>query len=291
MKKKKIILLILTFFLLLNTVACSKKPKQKPSTYQKKEKAAKSLTQVSKDIDSIMKNLETISKTAVMPEKPKTTEESKATGGSSPQGSSQSGQQSGSQTSQPGGQGSPKTKTKEMTKGEKIQKLWDDIDKKVKDIHTQWNSYEAEALKKGATPDNFSKLKDSLNGLTVAVENRDHENIINLGSQMYLNLSPFFDLYKDEIGGSIGRIKYSVYQAFLVAEKGDKQKADEFLTQAETNISNMRQKLGTDKKKTGMLDKLNFALQDMKSSLKLDSGSLLKIKRDIILKNIEELEK
>ena len=288
MKKNKIILLILTFILLLNIAACSRKPQQKPSTYQKKEKAAKSLTQISKDIDSIMKNLETISQTAVMPEKP---EEQKNQGMSSQQGGQQGGQQSGQKTNQAGGQGSPKTKTKEMTKGEKIQKLWDDIDKKVKDIHTQWNSYEAEALKKGATPDSFSKLKNSLNGLTVAVENRDHENIINLGSQMYLNLSPFFDLYKDEIGGSIGRIKYSVYQAFLVAEKGDKLKADEFLTQAETNISNMRQKLGTDKKKVAMLDKLNFALQDMKSSLQLDSSSLLKIKRDIILKNIEELEK
>lgn len=288
MKKNKIILLILTFILLLNIAACSRKPQQKPSTYQKKEKAAKSLTQISKDIDSIMKNLETISQTAVMPEKP---EEQKSQGMSPQQGEQQESQQSGQKTNQAGGQGSPKTKTKEMTKDEKIQKLWDDIDKKVKDIHTQWNSYEAEALKKGATPDNFSKLKNSLNGLTVAVENRDHENIINLGSQMYLNLSPFFDLYKDEIGGSIGRIKYSVYQAFLVAEKGDKQKADEFLTQAETNISNMRQKLGTDKKKVAMLDKLNFALQDMKSSLQLDSSSLLKIKRDIILKNIEELEK
>ena len=273
---------------MLNIAACSRKPQQKPSTYQKKEKAAKSLTQISKDIDSIMKNLETISQTAVMPEKP---EEQKSQGMSPQQGEQQESQQSGQKTNQAGGQGSPKTKTKEMTKDEKIQKLWDDIDKKVKDIHTQWNSYEAEALKKGATPDTFSKFKNSLNGLTVAVENRDHENIINLGSQMYLNLSPFFDLYKDEIGGSIGRIKYSVYQAFLVAEKGDKQKADEFLTQAETNISNMRQKLGTDKKKVAMLDKLNFALQDMKSSLQLDSSSLLKIKRDIILKNIEELEK
>ncbi|WP_077368563.1 hypothetical protein [Anaerosalibacter sp. Marseille-P3206] len=176
-------------------------------------------------------------------------------------------------------------------KEEKLNKSWENMNKTVKEIHHNWNSYEIEGAKKVPISEGTDKLEESLNKFTLAVENKEVYNIISNGSQVYLYISPYFDSYKDEIKGELCKIKYYVFQSYLMGESGELDKANELLSEGEVHLTSLRNKIGEDKNKVKVLDKLSFSLQDLKKVLKENNSNLLTIKRDIILKNIKQLEK
>ena len=103
-------------------------------------------------------------------------------------------------------------------------------------------------------------------------------------------MASFFDLYKDEIKGDLSRIKYAIYQAYLI-EENNIENAKKILDSTGENITRLRQKLGKDKEKVNRLDKLSLAIEDMKQSLNEDNKKLLELKRDIVINNIKLLEK
>jgi hypothetical protein len=263
LRKKAIVFfnIIVALFLISS---CKGNPSKKPNAYEKKDKAPQSLNSILENVNSILKDVEEVKKVAI---KPELSDEDKEKDSKN------------------------KTDEKKTSKEKEIQKLWDSMNKSINDIHKYWNVYEIEGAKKGITADSTFKFEESINSLTLAIENRDSFNILNSGSEVYKNLSSFFDLYKDEIKGDISKIKYCVYKAYLIAEKGEIDASKEVLTEAENYINNMRIKLTKDKEKSKNVDKISFSIQDMKEVLKLNNSNLLKIKRDIVLKNLETLEK
>ena len=176
-------------------------------------------------------------------------------------------------------------------KDEKLLDKWEEINKKLEDIHNKWNSYETEGMKKGVTSEISNRFKDSLNALTSSIEGKNIIGIYDYSSQTMLNLSPIFGLYKDEIWGEINRLKYLTYQSYLNSLKGDDLKTIELLKSSEEDISKIRLKLEKNDSKIKILDKVNLSIEDMNKSLKENSIKLVRIKRDIIIKNLEELGK
>lgn len=258
-------MVLLNIFIVLFLVSsCKTNPSKKPNAYEKKDKAPQSLNAILENVNSILKDVEEVKKVAIKPEP----------------------------SNEVKGIENQKDKEKDAkNKAEEIQKLWDSMNKSINDIHKYWNAYEIEGAKKGITADSTLKFEESINSLTLAIENRDSFNILNSGSEVYKNLAFFFDLYKDEIKGDISKIKYCTYKSYLLAEKGEIDASKEVLTEGENYINNMRIKLAKDKEKSKNVDKISFSIQDMKEVLKLNNSNLLKIKRDIVLKNLEALEK
>ena len=264
--KKKFILLIAVLILIIPSVSCKKDPSKKYSTYEKKEKAPENLRNIYGGVNSALDNLEKIKTTIKEPE------EKLDDNGSEKAGNS-------------------KQKKEEETKEEKLNKLWMEMNKSVKEIHGQWNNYEIEATKKVGSSDGAERLEESLNNITLAIENKDVYSIINNGSQMFLYLAPFFDLYKDEIKGDLCKIKYYVYQSYLIGESGELDRAKEVLYECEPHLTSLRHKLGKDENKMKAFEKLSFSIRDLEGVLKENNSNLLTIKRDIILDNIKQLEK
>jgi len=264
--KRKHIILIFVFIIAVSFVSCKKEPSKKYSNYEKKEKAPSSLNNIYKGVNSVLDSLEELNTITKEPEEKtaeKKLEDTKK----------------------------DKEKEKKETKEEKLNKLWKNMNKTVKGIHDHWNSYEIEGTKKVPISEGIDKLEDSLNKFTLAVENKDVYNIISSGSQVYLYISPYFDSYKDEIKGELCKIKYYVYQSYLMGEKGELDKAKEILSKGEVHLTNLSHKIGEDKNKVKVLEKLSFSFQDFKIVLKENNSNLLTIKRNIILKNIKQLEK
>ena len=106
-----------------------------------------------------------------------------------------------------------------------------------------------------------------------------------------LELEPIFNLYKDEIKGSTSKIKYYTYQSYLNAMEGRKTKGQNLLEDLTGDLNQIRTKLEKDEEKIKLLDKLNLSIESMKQALREDSIKLYRIKKDIIIKNISELEK
>lgn len=172
---------------------------------------------------------------------------------------------------------------------EKKSEITEALDKKIKKVHENWNKYEIEGTKKGATSDQINKFRESLNNLTLAIENLEYNNIIVTSSDVFLNMAPFFNLYRDEVYGEICLIKYYVYQGYILGEKGELDKGKEALNFSEEQVSRLNTKLEDDNKKLKDLDMLKKSIEDMKFSMKSNNKNLLKIKKDIVIKNLRKI--
>ena len=263
--KRKIILIVFAIIIAISSFSCKKESNKKYASYEKKEKAPKSLESIYEGVNSILDNLEKLN--AIIKEPDEKQEEK-----------------------------SDENKNKDevkqkQTKEEKTNKLWETMNNSIKEMHRQWNSYEIEGIKRAGISSGGEKFEKSLNKFTLAVENKDVFNILNNGSQVYLYLSPYFDSYKDEIRGDLCKIKYYVYQTYLIGEKGELDRAKEVLSEGDVYLTSLRLKTEKDEKKIKVFEKLNFSLQDLKGVLNENNSNLLTIKRDIVLENIKQLEK
>ncbi|HHV46539.1 MAG TPA: hypothetical protein GXX53_06545 [Tissierellia bacterium] len=273
-------------------------PSEKSSKISKKDKAPETLTKVSEGIDEIFKSVDSIMEIAKLSESEyqalrtqKDKKKEKSQQGYQSSGGGQEGegnQGDGQGQSGQGGQQQQQEQEDIMTKDEEIFLKWREVDKKLEEIHTSWNQYEAENKEKGATQQKGEELKTNLNDFTVAVANREIRDIIDAGSKVHNSLAVFFDMYKDEISGDLSRVKYSAYRAYLYAQEGNIEEASKLLTSAEEHISRVRKNLEEDKVKD--LEKLSLSIADMKLALNKNNMELLKIKLDIIVENIKVLK-
>lgn len=282
-----------------------KSQKKQVAKFQKKDRAPASLGDISRGLQNILKETEKLESILdgtdyevekVEMEKAKEEEKAKtertievkneAKGLTSGQGGQGGGQSSGESKGT-----QSKEQKKSQDKDEKLLSTWEKIDKTIEDIHKKWNSYGPEGMKKGVTSQMSSRFTDSLNALTKSIESRSVIDIYDYSSQSMLNLSSMLGLYKDEILGEIDKLKYATYQSYLNALKGDDAKSAELLKTSEDDVSKIRLKLEKNDSKIKMLDKVNLSMDDMSKSIKEKSIKLTRIKRDIIIKNLEELGK
>lgn len=303
MKKRRWLKAIIILLILTMIPACNKEREKKDNIIRKKEGAPKSLIAISQELDKVFTSLNEIEETIELSpfeletirkkERVETDKEDK-------EDEKEDQKKSKQENKEEDREGEADEKQKENKQGEKekaaelkdqeLFKQWYDIDGKIEKIHKSWNDYEVELTRKTVDSEKVKEFKDNLNGYTIAIENRDIEDIYNLGSRVILSLANFFDLYKDESKGDLSRIKHAAYQANLIGNN-DEEKARQLLDSIGEYIVRLRTKLGEDKEDAKRLDKLVLAIDDMKQSLKEKNKRLLEIKRDIIINNIKLLEK
>lgn len=306
---KKTILSILIIIILILTGCMA--PKNQVGKIEKKDKAPDTLGDLSKSLQDILSNTETIEKildgTFIEEEKSKKEKEEdsseKGKEDSSKKEEGTSDEKKGSKESEGSQDSSAKEevieikipKTNEEIKLEeeakKLLSTWIEIDKKIEEMHKLWNQYELDGMKKGMTTEKSKKFGESLNLLTKAIENRDIIEIYHSGSLTALNLGNIFELYRDEIKGEINKIKYATYESYIMAIGNKEKKAIDLLGNLEDIINRIRIKIEKDEEKIKILDKLILSISDMNKSIKEKSIKLIRIKKDIIIKNLEELGK
>lgn len=182
-----------------------------------------------------------------------------------------------------------KEEREQLLKNKKLEEKWEKIYEKIETVHEKWNSYESEGIKKGISVDKLDVFRNNLNKLTKSIEAKNFMEVYDFGSQALDNLEPLFGIYKDEIKGDVNKLKYSIYRSYLLSLKDKRQEAIIILKKTEDTINSIRIKLGEDKDKTELLKKTSISINDMRKALKEDSTRLNRIKRDIGIKNLEEL--
>lgn len=307
MKKCKVVNLLIYVILLLVLSACQSKQE---STIKPKDKAPESISKLSGGIDQLLGSVRDIEKIKMdIPlddkeeekkeqEKKESTDQSskgqddqdQAGGQGQDQGQGQGQGQGGDQANQVNKSSQEEKKSPEDIKNEEIKKKWDEIEKKLEEIHGNWNAFQVEGQKKGASKEAEDKFEAAFNRMTKAVEGENIPEIYDYASQALNNLKPLFDLYQEEIGGDVATIKYAAYQGYLRAIQGDKEAARKVLSDKEESINRIRLKLTKDEEKQ-KLDLVQMALVDFSNSLDENSKRLFMIKKDLIIKNIESLTK
>lgn len=214
------------------------------------------------------------------------TQESNEGGGDS------EGNSGGDEESSHGGSESHGTEgsSTEGDKEEKNNKTWHDIEKSLEELYQNLLSYENDAIKKGASQERIVELKEAINKLVKAVEEKKVINIYDFGSESLLNLKPFYDLYKDDYRGEICELKHDIYQYYLKAVTGDKEGAKNQLATKDENVNRIRIIIGEDEKRIKELDKISTSLEGVGISLDEDSKRVLILEKDTLIKSLESLE-
>lgn len=313
---KRTIKYVVLYTLLLFVLTGCRSQQNMQAEIKPKDKAPESLKKLSTGIDDLLSTLSNIEKLSLdiplpQQEEQKLQEQMKqeqapSQGGQGQQGQGQQGQdqqgqgkgsggasQGGGGSSQGQGQGSggqqQQQKPTKPSKEEKLKELWDSMQRKLEEIHPQWNAFEVEGFKKGATKENGDKFEDSFNKMTRAIEAKKIVEIYDNASNSLLNLKPFYDLYLDEIGGDVSALKYAAYQGYVRAIQGNTEGATKVLNNIEENVNKLRLKM-TEEDKKQSIEKASLSLSDLKDSLSENSRGLFLIKKDIIIKNLKALE-
>ena len=294
MKSK--ISLVIYFFVFLILVGCNTN-KEKDSLKQK-DKAPDSLIELSNLFNEIFETIDKIEKVqlglTVEVEESKdgsnnSQEKDKDTKNSSSEKQSNTSSNSGDKTKENSTESASEEK-KEISKDEKLKLAWKEIDDLLEKAHGKWNEFEVDGIKKGITREKSEQFQTSFNKMTKSVEDRVISDIYDFGSQSVMNLKPFYDLYLDEIGGEISVLKYIAYQSYIRAISDDILGALNLFQDVEEEINKLRIKIGDKEEKIKELNKANNSLLDMKKALEEQSKKLFMIKKEIIIKNLKDLE-
>ncbi|MDR7857745.1 MAG: hypothetical protein RIN63_14250 [Tissierella sp.] len=276
--------------------------KNQATKLKKKDKAPDSLGKLSDSLQGILKETEIIEsildgtdeevKKAEL-EKAKEQEKVKLEGnmGEKKEGGNSSSKQGSSQSSNQSTDTNKKGEKKPKDKEEKLLSTWESLNKKIEETHKKWNDYESEGIKKGINQNSTQKFKDSINALTKSVEEKNILGIYDYTSQSMVNLAPILEVYKDEIWGEINRVKSAVYKSYAKAIVGKYEEAQEQLKNLEEVANKTRLKIEDDNKKIQSLEKVNLSIEAMRQSLEEKSITLTRIKKDIVIKNLDELGK
>ncbi len=287
-----IVLLGIIIFL---TIGCTKKS-EKPNIKNKEEKIPERLSAMKDKNEAIIDQIERILEEMKKPEEAKKPEKDQKQDQDSQQGRVDE-QSEGSNSSTEGGNDQNQQKTSEKagrekeseSKEEKIAIMWDDVKKTSQEIHTSWGDYEIAAIENGVKKQELSKFEDTINNLTVSVEERNIINSLSYSNEATYNMAPFFDAYKENREGELMRIKYYTRQAHLYGRTGNWEKSEESIKLAEEAMNIARTRIKLDKDDQQIMEKLNLSLANMKTTIPKKNIELIKIKRDIVLKNVDEI--
>lgn len=185
-------------------------------------------------------------------------------------------------------QSQKQAKSEEKIKNEKLKKAWEEIEKRIEEIHQSWNEYEVLGQKKGATREQLDSFENALNRLTRWISERNLGKSYGGISQNYLSLRPLFDLYLDDIMGELTNLKYDTYRAYT---RGMNNEEDSFeiFENNEDLYTRIKHKLD-EESKNDLISRLENSITSLKKGLKEDSRRVNMIKKNIVLENIKELE-
>ena len=282
--------LVLLMILTLVAFSGCRRAEEKPQPQDNSEEIPKQLITLASKTDSVFKDVEEIEAEIEKPEMPEQQE----------QGNQQEQQQEQGNQEEQGGEESQEamsnnvqndnSKEEEKPKEQKLIEMWQAMESDVREIHSQWNNYEPKAINKGANSDDIDKFERALNHLTIAIEERNKIQILNKSNEMTLYLSSFFDLYKGNPNGDIMRMRYHIRQTYLHGMVNDWSKAEESILKTDDILNRLRHQMDLEKEDQEKMEKFNLSLQDIKKSLREMNPELVKIKRDIALENLEEIE-
>ncbi|WIV11755.1 hypothetical protein [Proteiniborus sp. MB09-C3] len=287
------LLLILAMIMILIT-ACGKKA-EKPKLPSKEEKIPESLKAMQEKNEDLIKEIEKIVEEMKKPEKPKEEEkksekDEKSNGDNEEKKSDSEGEKKSDENQKKTSSEKTGEEKSTETKQEKINTMWEVAKKTSEEIHTSWGNYEILAIENGIKKPELSKYEEAINNLTVAVEEKNILKSLNYSNEITYNMTPFFDSYKGNHEGELMRLNYFARQALIYGMEDEWNKSEDSIKQAEESMSMIRAKIKLDKKDQELMEKLNLSIINMKTSIPKKNIELTKIKRDIVLKNVDEIK-
>ncbi len=206
------------------------------------------------------------------------------------QGQEQEGQQNQEQQQgqQQGGQQNPPAQQPESTPKPIPEPNWNELESTVETLHEQWNSYESSAKADGAMNETISNFEKQLISLTEQIMARNEEKTLTAANTLYSYFSDFLKLYAHnqppeitELRGLTRQIIQYGQQEKWIETKPLLEKMKESWQDAKTKMKKPDQKLNS---------KIEAALNDFQYVVNEKKINLARIKGNILIKNLDQVE-
>ncbi len=290
----RIFFVYMTFFLIVSLLCvnlvtgCSKKPaKSSPKSSDSEKKESPALMKLQSGIESVIKEYEKTylmqtappPKAPITPEKP---EESQKKAEGEQQGQEEKGGED--KEKKEGDKGREKSLQSQTIVA---QPNWPKLEKDIAKIHEQWNSFQSEVIKNGASLEMVNDFSDILNKLTMTLTRQElYEGLLTVNA-LYGKTVDFGKLFKTKSPPDSKKILYygrmATYKILNNDDTGAKQAMDSALTVWETVKPQV--------KDTNEASKVEFSLKELSQAIKEKDPNLIKIKAQIAEKNVQDVIK
>ncbi|MGB9679570.1 MAG: hypothetical protein ACPLW7_00520 [Minisyncoccia bacterium] len=269
-----IVYAILILLIASNIGGCSKKhqkdqPHKKPLGTEKSA-VPKELTKIEEDIEKIMKQAKKINDIS----KNNTTSSKKTSQNKSEDDKNK------------------KSSDKAEEKQEKpspIEKNWNEIEKLIKDIHTNWNILTPIAVKAGSNLNLINSMSASINDITTISVKKTKLELLIAANNVYKYIPDLEDLFKVNTPTDLKRLKYYTLDINFRSETQNwGQIAKDFL---DINSVWVLLKPKMPKEAKFGIDKFEAGLSELEKAIKSQNSIITKIKSDVLISDIKALEK
>ncbi|HHV59913.1 MAG TPA: hypothetical protein GXX49_06435 [Clostridiaceae bacterium] len=291
---KKIPLYILIIFTLLIFLftGCSQN-KQNPEMQRQSAKDSgenedppEQLKEIEKKIEKMFKDLTSLAKGGGNVQQGQNQAQEQ---GQKEQGQEQQGQKSEQEQGQGQGQDQGHGQKDQQGQEQQVQDPWKEISAGIHEIHVQWNSLIPVAAKKGASNKLIEDFSNALNDLTVKTAERNLEESLIFCSRFYSFIPDFYSLYKTKVSPEIKRIRHFSRNAVLLAGKGDWGQASLDVSSAKASWSLFKNSIKPEQQESA--NKIDYSIYEFEKVVNDKNLLLTEIKGNILLDNLENLEK
>ncbi|MCQ1530787.1 hypothetical protein [Lutispora saccharofermentans] len=172
-------------------------------------------------------------------------------------------------------------------KGKETLEKFEGLKKDVLELHEKWNSFEPKAVVALASQKSMEDFENALNNLTDTIQLKDeYVNLLSVNS-LYKTLPDFYELYKTKEPPDLDRLRYGIKKVKLVAEKDDYNSMKLTLEYLINVWSAAKPKLK--KSSSDLMNKFEFALNDLKKSIEGKNKTIIDAKSEVLLKIIDEM--
>lgn len=175
-----------------------------------------------------------------------------------------------------------------LMQGEKIDdQQWQKINEGIVELHQIFNEYMPLAMKQGASQDLNSHATDALNQMTMEAEKKELLVTLLEANNLSGYISEFYALHQD----TRAPIKRSIYytRSIILASLANDWQTSQAAMNELKSIWEI-QKPGIAESAKDTVEKIDRAVTDLETVIQEKNQNLIKIKGNILMKNLAELE-
>mgnify|MGYP000353509198 CR=1 FL=1 len=283
------VILIVALIILNFAAGCSRSPaKSPPKSTESQKKESQALKELQTDIESIIKEYEKVylMQTAPPPKAPEAEQKKEDEQKGQDKEQQKSGQgDASSNKEQEGKQGQQESSQNQA--GAPPQPDWPKFEQDIARIHEQWNSFQAEAVKSGATSGMIGEFSDTLNQLTMTLTRQELYQGLLLINDLYGKTVDFEKLFKTKSPPEIRKVLYYGRMAAYKILNNDEIGAQDAMSNALASWESVKFQV----EDTNEATKVQFSLDELSQAIKEKDPNLIKIKAQIAEKNVQDVMK
>ncbi|NLJ40162.1 MAG: hypothetical protein GX352_00905 [Clostridiales bacterium] len=165
---------------------------------------------------------------------------------------------------------------------------WAKMEKQAEKLQHSWNNYVNTASKDGISAKFISGYEAQLDTLTTKVMDKNDEALLEDANDLYKYYPKFFDLYKHQAPPNIKDMKYYIRKIIIDSEKEQWSQKDESIDAL--NLAWETAKSRMEKPDRELNKKIETAISSFTRSVNQKNKYLIRIKGDILMKNLEEIK-